>query len=173
MKTSKKHYTILGFINSLSKYITKDSVIVTDAGQSFFYTTRDLDLVEGSRVICSYSQADMGFAIPASIGVYFACQKPVIVITGDGSFQLNLQELAVIKLHNLPIKIFVISNGKYESIRVTQEKFFGIDRYIGIDEKTGLLFPSIRKIANAYGIFYTTDITTNRKQVICEVICKS
>lgn len=159
------------FLESIESLSNK--IIVTDTGQSFFEVTR-MKLKEGDRMICSYAQSDMGFALPASIGVAFASSKPVMVIIGDGSFQLNIQELQVIKHHNLPIKIFVINNNGYETNRNTQKRYF--NRFIGIDKKTGVSFPELNKIAHAYDLDYYSyhpdllnEIVKSKKPIICEV----
>jgi acetolactate synthase-1/2/3 large subunit len=96
----------------------------------------------------------MGFTLPASIGAAIASNsKNIIGITGDGSFQMNIQELQTIVHYNLPIKIFILNNGGYLSIRNTMDKFFE-GRYYGTDVNSGLTFPSSEKIAWAYGIPY-------------------
>jgi acetolactate synthase-1/2/3 large subunit len=94
----------------------------------------------------------MGFTLPASIGVAVASGgKNIIGITGDGSFQMNIQELQTIVNFNLPIKIFVLNNGGYLSIRNTMDKFFN-SRYYGTDAGSGLSLPDVSKIGLAYGI---------------------
>jgi acetolactate synthase-1/2/3 large subunit len=97
----------------------------------------------------------MGFTIPASIGAAVSAQgkRKVIGITGDGSFQMNIQELQTIVNYNLPIKIFILNNGGYLSIRNTMDKFFE-SRYFGTDAGSGLTLPSTQKIAKAYEIPY-------------------
>jgi acetolactate synthase-1/2/3 large subunit len=107
------------------------------------------------RYITSGAQADMGFTLPASIGAAVAANglRKVIGITGDGSFQMNIQELQTIVNYNLPIKIIVLNNGGYLSIRNTMDKFFE-SRYFGTDAGSGLALPNIQKIANAYVIPY-------------------
>ena len=77
----------------------------------------------------------------------------VIGITGDGSFQLNLQELQTVKHYNLPVKLFIWNNKGYLSIRNTQDNLFN-GRRVGSDEKSGVSFPEISKLAYAYGLPY-------------------
>jgi len=99
------------------------------------------------------SQGDMGFEIPASIGAQIAMRdKMIITIVGEGSLQLNIQELQTIVHHKLPIKIFVSNNNAYGAIQITQTNFF--KNKFGVDTSSGLSFPSTEKIANAYGIKY-------------------
>jgi acetolactate synthase-1/2/3 large subunit len=99
------------------------------------------------------SQGDMGFEIPASIGSQIAePNKSVYCILGDGSFQLNIQELQTIIQYKLPIKILLFNNGGYGAIEITQTNFF--KKKYGVDISSGLSFPNTEKIANAYGIKY-------------------
>ena len=140
------------FMEQLSKHLPDDSCVVSDAGSSYYVSSQALKLKQGQQYITSGAQADMGFTLPAAIGVSFA--KPgvcVVGITGDGSLQMNIQELQTIVHHNLPIKIVVWNNNGYLSIRATQKKFFE-SRFIGTDDKSGVSFPDLEKIANAYGL---------------------
>jgi acetolactate synthase-1/2/3 large subunit len=99
------------------------------------------------------SQGDMGFEIPAAIGSQIAePTKMVIPILGEGSFQLNIQELQTIVQYKLPIKILLFNNNAYGAIKITQENFFKTK--FGVDQSSGLSFPNTSKIASAYGIHY-------------------
>lgn len=99
------------------------------------------------------SQGDMGFELPAAIGCQIADpSKLVISILGEGSLQLNIQELQTILQYNLPIKILVFNNAAYGAIVITQKNFFNAK--FGVDVSSGISFPSTEKIANAYGIKY-------------------
>ena len=173
------------FMDHLSKSNKKNSVIVSDAGSAYYVTSQSLKISNEQRYITSGAQADMGFTIPACIGVANASEKnlDVIGITGDGSFQTNLQELQTIKHHNYPIKIFVLNNKGYLSIRTTQRKFFN-DRFVGTNEASGISFPETCEIAKAYGIKYFS-LKTNKEvensindvleysgPLICEVMCR-
>ncbi len=171
------------FVDCLSKVLKDDSVVVSDAGSAGFVTTQAIQLKGGQRSITSGGQMEMGYTLPATVGVCYARNKgEVIGITGDGSFQMNIQELQTIVHNDLPIKIFVWNNDGYLSIRATQRKFFE-GRCIGTDSTSGLSFPSIEKIASAYGLKYfclarSHNLTEGIKEVIdypkaavCEVIC--
>jgi acetolactate synthase-1/2/3 large subunit len=106
----------------------------------------------GDKFIIS-SQGDMGFELPASIGSIIAeKEKMVFPILGEGSFQLNIQELQTIIQYKLPIKILLFNNGAYGAIEITQSNFFKAK--FGVDGSSGLSFPNSEKIANAYGIEY-------------------
>jgi len=93
----------------------------------------------------------MGYELPAAIGACIASKRPVICVAGDGGMQLNVQELAVIAGRKLPIKIFVVNNGGYSSIRNMQRNHFN-GRYIASNEETGLYIPDMKALAAAYGV---------------------
>ena len=96
----------------------------------------------------------MGFDLPGAIGACFALdRRRVICLAGDGSIQLNVQELATIAAHRLPIKIFVLNNRGYHSIRQTQQNYFP-DNIVGCGTDSGLGFPDFEKLSGAYGIPY-------------------
>ena len=106
----------------------------------------------GDKFIIS-SQGDMGFELTAAIGAQIAePEKMVIPILGEGSFQLNIQELQTIVQYKLPIKILLFNNGAYGAIEITQTNFF--KNKFGVDESSGLSFPDSSKIASAYGLKY-------------------
>ena len=151
-------------IKTLEKFLKKDSVVVSDAGSAYYVTSQSFNFYKLQRYITSGAQADMGFTIPAAIGVSAAKKDgEVIGITGDGSFQMNIQELQTIFHHQLPIKIVILNNNGYLSIRSTQKKFFS-GREIGTDKKSGISFPNTKKIAKAYGIDFV--IISNIKDLI-------
>jgi acetolactate synthase-1/2/3 large subunit len=123
----------------------------------------------------------MGYDLPAAIGACFARGKSdVICLAGDGSLQMNIQELQTLAHHRLPIKIFVLNNGGYASIRQTQDSFFG-GNHVACDIHSGVSFPDISKIAAAYGIpsviidrnqtmqAKIEEILTTQGPVICDV----
>ena len=125
--------------------IVSSGSIITNA----WHMTR---IKEGDKFIIS-SQGDMGFELPASIGAHIAePTKMVIPILGEGSFQLNIQELQTIIQYKLPIKILLFNNGAYGAIEITQTNFF--KNKFGVDYSSGLSFPNTEKIATAYGLKY-------------------
>jgi len=136
---------------------------------------------EGDKFLIS-SQGDMGFELTASIGAQIAePKKMVIPILGEGSFQLNIQELQTIIQYKLPIKILLFNNGAYGAIQITQTNFF--KNKFGVDYSSGLSFPNTEKIANAYGLKYISarkneDVTNILKEfieckeaIILEIFC--
>jgi len=171
------------FINELSECLDKNDIVVTDAGSAVYAPAQGIVLrFKEQRYITSGAQAEMGFTLPGVIGVCKAAKNKVIGITGDGSFQMNIQELQTIVYNKLPVKIFVWNNNGYLSIRTTQKKFFN-GRMIGTDSGNGLSFPELSKISEAYGIKYIkinnhNELNSKIKEtlkedvpVICEVIC--
>ena len=109
----------------------------------------------GQRFISNSAIASMGYDLPAAIGACVADHtQDIILMTGDGSIQMNIQELQTIIHHKMPIKIFLINNGGYHSIRQTQRTHFG-QPFVGIGEDSGdLSFPCFEKLAWAYGFPY-------------------
>lgn len=170
------------FINHLCKFLKEDTAVVSDAGSSYYVTSQALRIKDNQRYITSGAQADMGFTLPAAIGTCFAKNGEVVGITGDGSFQMNIQELQTVVHYKLPLKLFIWNNNGYLSIRSTQRKFFE-GRAIGTDSDSGISFPSTKKIADAYGIKYfiaskvseldnvLEDIMKFNGPVICEIMC--
>jgi len=108
----------------------------------------------------------MGYDLPAAIGAAFARDgRRVICLAGDGSIQMNIQELQTVAHHQLPVKIFVLSNNGYLSIRTTQANFFG--RMTGESTSSGVSFPDMVRIAEAYGI---PSMRLNRVSQFAEVV---
>ena len=173
-----------GFMKVLSGCMGDDDIVVSDAGSAYYVSSQAVHLDKNQRYITSGAQADMGFTLPASIGVSVARGgKPVIGIVGDGSFQLNMQEIQTMVHNKLPVKMFVWNNNGYLSIRTTQRKFFD-DGFIGTDVNSGISFPDLSKISYAYGIKYVkvseidnledkiNETMSHDGPVICEVMCK-
>lgn len=163
--------------------MTSNDVIMTDAGSPSYVCPVAMDFKQDQRLILSPSQGDMGWAIPGSVGVSLNTTKNVIVFIGDGSFYSNLQELAVIKYHNLPVKIVVSNNDGYLSIKNTQSKYFE-NRIYGVSKSTGLFFADLEKIADLFNFKYIkitsvyeldknfNDAVHNDFPCIIEVMCK-
>jgi acetolactate synthase-1/2/3 large subunit len=147
-----------GYINSyafadiLSDQLQPSDYVVVDGGGTALYTGfQGMKLKEGQRMTCSSAMSSMGTGLPESIGTCLANGKQrTICIIGDGSLQLNIQELETIVHHQLPIKIFVINNDGYLAIRHTQAGFLE-SNFVGTDEAGGLSLPDSVKIAQAYG----------------------
>jgi acetolactate synthase-1/2/3 large subunit len=170
-------------VEMISKTLPPNGVVITDAGSAVFIATQGLKLKKGQIYVTAGSQGEMGFGLPAAIGAATIKNKMVVVLTGDGSLQMNLQELQTIKHNRLPVKIIVINNEGYLSIKTTQEKTFN-GNYIGVDSDTGVSFPSLDKIANAYDLPYHSclisshledtlaELFSDDKPGICEIYCR-
>jgi len=163
------------FMDVLADKMNADIPFISDAGSAFYVVAQGSKVKKGQRFITSGAIATMGFGIPAAIGVAVANKKhSTVTITGDGSFQQNLQELSVIKHLNLPIKVFVMNNNGYHSIRQTQRKFFN-GNFVGESPKSGVPMPETKKIAEAFEIEYICIDTIDALNThIIEILnCKS
>lgn len=140
-------------INELSNAFPEDSLIVTGSsglGIESFYTA--FSNKKGQRVFLTSGLGAMGYGLPAMIGAsQVNKERPVIGVESDGSFQMNLQELLTIKALNLNLKIFIINNKGYASIRSTQRNYFD-SRYVGTGPEAKLFMPNIGDIARSIGI---------------------
>lgn len=173
---------VYAFIKKLSSSLPEDYTTVVSNGSACVVGSHAYVIKEGQRFIINSAVASMGYGLPAAIGACIADgRKELVCIEGDGSIQMNLQELQTILTNKLPIKIFVINNEGYHSIRQTQTKFFG-EPFVGIGEDShDLGFPSMEKLAWAYGYPYVKceknadldrviqDVFSIPGAVICEV----
>ena len=144
------------FIGALSQRLPEGYTTVVGNGTACVVGSHAYVIKEDQRFIINSGAASMGYDLPAAIGVCVSLGKEEIVcISGDGSIQMNLQELQTILTNQLPIKIFVINNDGYHSIRQTQTNIFGHHTKVGIGpESNDLSFPSLEKLAWAYGYPY-------------------
>jgi acetolactate synthase I/II/III large subunit len=141
------------FMEQLSHALNSEDQIVVDGGgtvnQIAFQT---LSTRLGQRIIISSGLCAMGSGLPESVGACKAAnERRTICLSGDGSLQLNVQELQTIKHHQLPVKIFVLCNDGYVSIRTTQDGFLN-GHHVGSSAEGGMSVPSYVKVAEAYGI---------------------
>jgi acetolactate synthase-1/2/3 large subunit len=138
-------------IEQLSAKLADDDVIVCGNATSCIVPFQTLRLRSGQRLFSNSGSASMGYDLPAAIGAAIARPgKRVICFSGDGSIQMNIQELQTIVHCHLPIKIFVLNNSGYLSMRMTQSGFFG--RLTGESAASGASLPDMVKVACAYGI---------------------
>lgn len=156
----QKHYddaqpNIYAFYDDMTKQLTGEDALVISVGTSRVAGSQAGHVKDGMRVITNPSTAAMGYCLPAAIGV--AAHRAggrTVLVTGEGSLQMNLQELQTIVQNRLPIVIFVMNNHGYHSIRMTQKAFFS-PPLVGMGEESGdLSFPDLEKIAGAYGIAF-------------------
>ncbi len=159
------------FTEILTQSLKKDDVVVAGNGSACVGLFQAGIVKEGQRMFWNSGCAAMGYDLPASIGACLAHdRKPVICIAGDGSMQMNIQELETVVYNKLPIKIFYLNNDGYVSIRQTQGAFFE-GRIIGSDGRSGISFPNIIKVAKAYGLKTEVILThANMKEKIKKVL---
>ena len=180
---SEKGINLYHFTEKLSNLMGENAITVSDAGSSFYVMSQGIKLKDGDRYITAGAQADMGFGLPAAIGTCISSGKQMVLcVTGDGSFQMNMQELQTLKHYNLPVKVFIWNNDGYLSIRASQRKFFN-SRFIGTDNTSGVSFPDIKKLAYAFDLpYFKSDSVNNLDEtiqntmntpgpVLCEIMC--
>jgi acetolactate synthase-1/2/3 large subunit len=140
------------FCDALSGALASDDVVVSSNGAACVVPIQSMRMKLGQRHIVNSGCAAMGYGLPAAVGACYANEgRRVICLEGDGSIQLNMQELATVVYHRLPLKVFVFNNGGYLSIRTTQRAFFD-GRLVGEGPNSGVGLPDMTKIAEAYGI---------------------
>ena len=170
------------FISELFDELDEDETIITGNGSACVITFQVAKIKRGQRLFTNSGCAAMGYGFPAALGACVALDgKRVICIDGDGSFQMNIQELQTAVYNNLNIKIVYLNNNGYHSIRQTQNNLFNT-KLVGVCDGNGLSFPDISKIAWAYGIPYIKIDNINESKklirnmldskgpIICEVI---
>lgn len=156
---------VYAVVEALSSRLGEDQITVVGNGSACVVGGHAYIMKKGQRFLSNSAIASMGYDLPAAIGACMAAHDPefegdgyskhdIILLTGEGSIQMNIQELQTIIHHKMPIKIFLINNGGYHSIRQTQKNFFGEPLVgIGVDSHD-LSFPDMEKLAAAYGYPY-------------------
>lgn len=172
-----KHYeqkglaNVYAFIKEVSRVLPEGYVTVVGNGSASVVGSHAYEIKKGQRFIINSAVASMGYDLPAAIGACVAeGGREIVCLSGDGSIQMNLQELQTIQTNRLPIKIFVINNNGYHSIRQTQTNFFG-EPYVGIGPQShDLEFPDMKKIAYAYGYpFFRCESNETLAETISQV----
>lgn len=153
---NRKNTNVYAFVDSLSKLLPDSSMNVVSNGACCVVGHQAYVIKKDTRFIINNAIASMGYGLPAAIGACIASKKKnTICLEGDGSIMMNLQELQTIVTNNLPIKIFLINNSGYHSIRITQNNIFPNNSKVGIGpESHDLSFPEYKKIAEAFGYRY-------------------
>lgn len=176
----KKHFAeapqanVYAFVYTLSGMLREKQTVVVGNGSACVVGSHAWQIKRDQRFIVNSAIASMGYDLPAAIGAWSADHsQDIILVTGDGSIQMNLQELQTIIHHQMNIKIFMISNGGYHSIRQTQNNFFG-KPLVGIGPESGdLTFPDMSKLAPAYGYpYYRIQSNSQLPSVLCQVLEK-
>jgi len=151
------------FCHELFKNLQDGDVVVTGNGTAYTCTFQTMRVNKGVRVFANQGCAAMGYDLPAAIGAATANSAHIngirggktVLITGDGSLQMNIQELQTLITYKIPLKIFVLENEGYLAIKTTQKTFFG-GQYTGSNPASGVVCPDLNKICSAYGIKYTS-----------------
>ena len=167
----RNHINSFHFIDSLSENLKSNETIVTDMGTSFTCTMQGFKILNPikQRLFTSSGLAAMGFGLPGAIGAYFAQKKdPIICITGDGGLMFNIQELQTVSNYKIPIKIFVIENQGYLTMKLMQLKNF--NRYVGSTLNSGISFPDFKNISETFNLKYFRLKKNNMKNQIKEIL---
>lgn len=152
--TKKNPIDLYRFMYLMTKYSKKNNIFVTDAGSNYYIGGQVWQFKEGQQEISSVTNAAMGLSVPLSIGAAISNKKKQILsVTGDGSIELNIQELKTISHYKLNIKTFVINNGGYVSMKKWQDNFFKGNR-LDTEINTGVGTLVFKDIAKAFGLKY-------------------
>jgi len=142
------HYA---FIEQLHKVFPQDHHIVTSDGSANVVTMQVMKLKGNQRLITNTGCAPMGYGLPAALGA--STNHKIVCIEGDGSLHLNIHELQTMKHYNLPIKLILLNNDGYTSIKISQKAFFN-GRFVASEKNSGVSFPNFEKLIKAYDLPY-------------------
>lgn len=139
------------FIGAISSLCADDETTACDVGQHQMWAAQSFEIKKGQKLLFSGGHGAMGFALPAAIGAYYFCGKPVSALCGDGAFQMNVQELQWVARERLPVTVFVLNNRSLGLIRQQQDDFFDRNHF-GSTPDCGYDAPDFEAIAKAYKI---------------------
>ena len=142
------------FIETLGSMLKADDHVITSDGTANVATMQVLKLKGKQRLITNTGNAPMGYGLPAAIGAA-STGIPIICLEGDGSLHLNVQELQTIRHYNLPIKLILLNNDGYTSIKISQKAFFN-GKFVASEKNSGVSFPNFNKLINAYELPYAS-----------------
>ena len=140
------------FFEQFTRQLPDDAVVVAGNGTACVVLFQAGVVRAGQRYFWNSGCASMGYDLPAAVGAALGVKRDVWCLAGDGSLQMNLQELATLSHNRLPVKLLVLNNGGYVSIRQTQTNFFGA--HYGCGNTSGLSFPDLERLAAAYDLPY-------------------
>ena len=170
---SEKFVDYYEVIESLNEFMPEQATLVADAGSAFYVAGHAFRVKKNQRVVISGALGSMGYALPAATGASLADPTSLVVcLTGDGSLQTNIHELATIKHNKLNIKMIIVNNSGYISIRNTQNNFFN-GHMAGVAENTGVSFPHLEKLAEAYGLPYHKIAVSEKLNSVMGTVLKS
>ena len=150
-RNKTKYASHYAFIEELSEVMPSDHHIVTSDGSANVVTMQVMDLKGNQRLITNTGCAPMGYGLPAALGA--ATNHKIVCIEGDGSLHLNIHELQTMKHYNLPIKLILLNNDGYTSIKISQKAFFN-GRFVASEKNSGVSFPNFEKLIKAYDLPY-------------------
>lgn len=177
------HIDLYEFCNCLGKKTRSNTAVITDAGLEELIVPSTIHYKDNQKCFFAAAQGAMGYAIPAILGAHYGGYKDIVVIVGDGSIMMNIQELQLLQYHKICAKIFVINNDMYAVIRARQRDLFRT-RTIGNDSGDGVPTPDFKKLSLAFNIDYDNirdnssinnqieTVLASQGSVICEVMCK-
>lgn len=170
------------FMQTLTEALDERAIVVAGNGTACVTLFQAGIVKDGQRFFWNSGCASMGYDLPAAVGACLGSSgNPVVCLAGDGSLQMNIQELQTLSHHKVPVKLFVLNNGGYVSIRQTQDSFFE-SRYVACGPSSGVTFPDVCRVAVAYGIPSAVianqiglkerieEVLTTPGPVVCEVI---
>jgi acetolactate synthase-1/2/3 large subunit len=159
------HYA---FIEQLHKVFPQDHHIVTSDGSANVVTMQVMKLKGNQRLITNTGCAPMGYGLPAALGA--STNYKIVCIEGDGSLHLNIHELQTMKHYNLPIKLILLNNDGYTSIKISQKAFFN-GRFVASEKNSGVSFPNFEKVIKAYDLpYYSINDNQNIQSTLKEFL---
>ena len=175
--TQPKHWiedgqyaNVYAFVKYLSNQLPDGNLTVVSNGSACVVGSHNYVIKKDARFLINSAVASMGYGLPAAIGACIAYgKKDTICLEGDGSIMMNLQELQTVITNKLPIKIFLINNNGYHSIRQTQNNLFANHSKVGIGLESGdLSFPDFGKLAVAFGYPYFSAHSNSEMKMVVE-----
>ena len=167
---------VYAFVRYLSSRLPENSLTAVSNGACCVVGNQAYVIQKGSRMANNSAVASMGYGLPTAIGTCIGGgRRTTICLEGDGSIMMNLQELQTVLTNRLPIKLFLINNNGYHSIRITQNNLFKEHSKIGIGPESGdLSFPEFKKIAEAFGYsYYCASSNKEMKEVVDKVLAEN
>lgn len=150
-RTNENYVSHYYFVEKLEKHIPHDYHILTSDGSANVVTMQVLNLKKNQRLVTNTGSAPMGYGLPAALGA--AVHHKIVCMEGDGSLHLNIHELQTMKHYDLPIKLILLNNEGYLSIKISQKTFFK-GKLVASDKTSGVTFPNFQKIIQAYDLPY-------------------
>lgn len=169
---SKDIINVYDFVHKLTEGMQEGDILIAGNGSACVCSHQTAIVKPNQRIIWNSGDASMGYDLPAAIGAYYESNgQNVICLTGDGSMMMNIQELETIGYNKLPIKIFVINNSGYSSIRQTQRNFFN-GNMTGSGEDSGVGMPDFEKLAMGFGLNFVKITKPNNIKIETEKVLK-